>query len=100
MKRKRSRKKPDWRHVAFTRFMLVVALFIIWIGGISVRLVHLQVNQHAWLKERAQSVRQDIKQTRMLRGTVFDRNDRILAISSQVKTLYADPTEIDDVNSA
>jgi len=80
--------------------MLVVAVFVIWIGGISVRLVNLQVTQHAWLKERAVDLRQDVKQTRMLRGTIFDRNERALAMSVHVKTLYADPSEIADTDAA
>jgi cell division protein FtsI/penicillin-binding protein 2 len=96
MKRPKRTKKRDLRQVAFTRFMLVVAIFVIWIGGISVRLVNLQVTQHAWLKEKAQDIRQDVKQTRMLRGTIFDRNERALAMSLRVKTLYADPSEIAD----
>lgn len=80
--------------------MLVVAVFILWIGGISVRLVHLQVTQHEWLRERALDVRQDIKQTRALRGSIFDRNERALAMSVRVRTLYADTTEISDTNAA
>lgn len=88
------------KQVAFTRFMLVVAVFVLWIGGISIRLVHLQVTQHAWLKEQALDLRQDVKQTRVLRGTIFDRNERALAMSLRVKTLYADPSEITDVDAA
>ena len=80
--------------------MLVVAVFVIWIGGISVRLVNLQVTQHAWLKEKALDMRQDVKQTRMLRGTIFDRNERALAMSLRVKTLYADPSEIADPDAS
>lgn len=80
--------------------MFVVAFFVLWLGGISVRLVHLQVNQHGWLKERAIGVRQNVKQTRMLRGTIYDRNERALAMSLPVKTLYADPKEIEDVDAA
>ncbi|HEV7699324.1 MAG TPA: penicillin-binding protein 2 [Pyrinomonadaceae bacterium] len=94
--RKPKRAKRNSRQVAFTRFMLVVAVFVLWIGGISARLVHLQVTQHAWLKERAVDIRQDVKQTRALRGTIFDRNARTLAMSIPVKTLYADATEIVD----
>src|SRR4051794_15515993 len=100
MKRPKRTKKRDLRQVAFTRFMLVVAIFVIWIGGISVRLVNLQVTQHAWLKEKAQDIRQDVKQTKMLRGTIFDRNERALAMSLRVKTLYADPTEMPDTDAA
>ncbi len=98
---RRSKKtKKDLRQVAFTRFMFVVAFFVLWIGGISARLVNLQVTQHAWLKDKALDVRQDVKQTRMLRGTIYDRNDRALAMSLSVKTLYADPHEIEDTNAA
>ena len=32
----------------------------------------------------------------MLRGTILDRNERTLAMSLTVKTLYADPSEIKD----
>ena len=80
--------------------MLVVAVLVIWIGGITVRLVHLQITQHAWLKERAVGMRRDVKQTRMLRGTIYDRNDRALAMSQPVKTLYVDGTEIEDIEAA
>lgn len=84
--------------MAFVRFMLVVAVFVLWIFGISVRLVHLQVTQHAWLKEKALDNRQDVKRSRMLRGTIWDRNGRALAMSVRVKTLYANPSEITDVD--
>ena len=87
------------KQVAFTRFMLVVAFFVLWMGGISVRLVHLQVTQHAWLKEQALDNRQDVKKSRMLRGTIYDRNERALAMSLRVKTLYANPSEIADPES-
>lgn len=98
--KRQATKKRNMRQVAFTRFMLVVAFFVLWIGGISVRLVHLQVNQHSWLKEKALETRQSIKQTRMLRGTIMDRNERKLAMSLPVKTLFADPVEIEDTDAA
>ena len=99
MKRQIKPKTKNLKQVAFVRFMLIVAVFVLWIGGISVRLVHLQVTQHAWLKEQAVNNRQDVKHTRMLRGTIFDRNERALAMSLRVKTLYADPSEISDVET-
>lgn len=80
--------------------MLIVAFFVLWILGISVRLVHLQVTQHAWLKEQALSKRTDVRQIRQLRGTIYDRNGRALAMSVRAKTLYADPSEIEDVEGA
>jgi cell division protein FtsI (penicillin-binding protein 3) len=100
MRRVAKTKKKNLRQVAFTRFMFVVAIFVLWIGGIGARLVNLQVTQHAWLKERAIDIRQDKKETQMLRGTIFDRNERALAMSLRVKTLYADPTEMADTDAA
>ncbi len=78
--------------------MFVVAILVLWIGGISVRLFNLQVTQHAWLKEKAVDLRQDVKHDRMLRGTIYDRNERALAMSLPVKTLYANPSEITDID--
>ena len=98
--RKAQKKRVNAKQVAFTRFMLIVAVFVLWIGGITVRLVHLQVNQHEWLKERADGQRRDVKKTKMLRGSILDRNDRALAMSVNVETLYADATEIEDVKAA
>lgn len=101
-RRVRPKKKPtaNLRQTAFTRFMLIVAFLVLWMGGISVRLVHLQVNKHEWLKERAESQRLDIKKSKLPRGAILDRNGRTLAMSVRVKTLYADPMEIDDTRAA
>src|SRR5688500_18260970 len=97
--RAKKKKQVNLKQTAFTRFMLIIAVFVLWIGGISVRLVHLQVKQHDWLKEKAEGNRVDEKRSKMLRGTIYDRNGRALAISVRVKTLYADATEISDVKA-
>lgn len=94
--RKTSKKKNPMQ-TAFTRFMLIVAFFILWIGAISVRLVHLQVNQSEWLRDKAQDQRRDELKSKTLRGTIYDRTNRALAMSVKVKSLYADPKEIEDV---
>ena len=96
----KKKKKVNLKQTAFTRFMLIVAVFVLWIGGISARLVHLQVQQHEWLRERAERNRTDSKSTKQLRGTIYDRNGRALALSGNVKTLFADATEIPDVPAA
>ncbi|MEJ7847508.1 MAG: penicillin-binding protein 2 [Pyrinomonadaceae bacterium] len=98
--RAKKAKKRNLRQIVFTRFTLIVALLVLWMGGIGVRLVHLQVNQHEWLKQKALGQRQDFKRTKMPRGTIYDRNGRALAMSVNVKTLYADATKMDDINSA
>ncbi|MGD9587758.1 MAG: penicillin-binding transpeptidase domain-containing protein [Pyrinomonadaceae bacterium] len=99
-KRARRVKKNNPGQTAFTRFMLVVALLVVWMGGISARLVHLQVTKHEWLRERAAGQRFDVRQSKLPRGTIYDRNGRALAISVRVKTLFADPMEIEDIAGA
>jgi len=95
--RSNKKTKNNSMQTAFTRFMLIVAFFILWIGAIGVRLVHLQVNQYDWLRDRALSQRRDELKSRMLRGSIYDRSERALAMSVKVKSLYADPAEIEDV---
>lgn len=96
-KKKTKNKKRNATHSIFTRYMLIVAVFIFWIAAIGVRLVHLQVNQYEWLREQALDQRSYEHKSKMLRGTIFDRSERALAMSIKVKSLYADPSEITDI---
>ncbi len=80
--------------------MLVVIFFGLWIGGIGVRLVYLQINQHDALLSRALDQRRETVKEKQLRGTIYDRSNRALAMSIRVKSLYADPAEITDIDSA
>jgi cell division protein FtsI/penicillin-binding protein 2 len=98
---KRSHKKNhNPAQTIFSRFLFIVAFFVIWIGIIGVRLVHLQVNQSDWLRERALNQRRDESKSKMLRGSILDRSERALALSVKVKSLYANPAEIDDLQLA
>jgi cell division protein FtsI/penicillin-binding protein 2 len=79
--------------------MLIVAFFVLWIGGIGARLVHLQINKHEYLREKALNQRRDTTKEKQLRGTIYDRSERALAMSLKVKSLYADPKEIEDADA-
>lgn len=95
---KRSHKKNhNPAQIIFSRFLFIVAFFVIWIGIIGVRLVHLQVNQSDWLRARALNQRRDESKSKTLRGSILDRSDRALALSVNVKSLSANPAEIDDL---
>jgi cell division protein FtsI/penicillin-binding protein 2 len=98
-KRPTVKQKRNPMQTAFSRFLFIVAIFAVWIGVIGVRLVHLQVTQHEWLKEKAQDLRRVEKKSKSLRGTIFDRSERALAMSVRAKSLYADPREIEDVEA-
>jgi cell division protein FtsI/penicillin-binding protein 2 len=90
-------KKKNSAQTAFSRFLFIVAIFTIWIFGIGVRLVHLQVNQSDELRKKAVKQRSNTFHDRVLRGSILDRSERALAISLKVKSLFADPTKIADI---
>lgn len=98
---KRTKKKhaKSPMRTAFLRYMFIVAFLILWIGVIGARLVHLQITQHGWLRDRAESMRKYEHNTKLLRGTIFDRNGRALAMSVRANSLFADPKMIEDVDS-
>lgn len=97
MAQRTANKKKNPVQTIFSRFLLIVAIFVIWIGVIGVRLVHLQVSQHTWLRDKALDQRRDEKKSKLLRGSILDASGRVLALSVKAKSLYADPAEIDDV---
>jgi cell division protein FtsI (penicillin-binding protein 3) len=97
MAKRKPIKKKDSNSIIFNRFMFIVALFAVWIGLIGVRLVHLQISENQWLRDKALNQRRDESRSKMLRGSIYDRSNRALAISVKVKSLYANPQDIEDV---
>jgi cell division protein FtsI/penicillin-binding protein 2 len=91
--------KKEATQIIFTRYLFIVTIFVLWIGIIVVRLVHIQVTQHEWLKEKAQNLRRVEKKSKISRGTIFDSTGRALAMSIRAKSLYADLREIEDVEA-
>jgi cell division protein FtsI (penicillin-binding protein 3) len=94
---KKGTQKQNSGQTTFSRFMLVVAFFVFWIGGIGVRLAYLQVNEHRKWLTKALDQRRDEIETKTLRGTIYDRSLRKLAHSITVKSLYADPRHVDNI---
>lgn len=99
MPKYKTAKKQNPAQAIFPRYMFIVALFVIWIGVIGVRLVQLQVNQADSFRNLALNQRRIKVESKTLRGFIFDRNGRVLAGSKKVKSLFADPRYIDDVDS-
>ncbi|WP_300624240.1 penicillin-binding transpeptidase domain-containing protein [uncultured Megasphaera sp.] len=69
----------------------VLVLFV-FCAFISMRLVYLQVVQRGELTKMADSQAETDRKLQSPRGTIFDRNGKVLAISEMAKSLYADPT--------
>src|SRR5208337_273894 len=96
--------RPSWNHntaprvksLKRVRFWLICLFFLIWAILIAVRLFWLQVVNHGEFLERAQRQQQSIFDVAPQRGMLYDRNLRELAITVQVDSIFAVPTEIAD----
>lgn len=83
------------------RRALVVAVFLcLWMLLVGARLAYLQTSQHDWLSRRARLQQLDEEPLQAPRGLILDRQGRELARSIDVDSFYADPREVEDVESA
>ena len=83
-----------------TRFWLICLFFAFWVCAIAARLFWLQIIRHQDYVERAQKQQQRTFEVAPRRGVLYDRNLRELAMTVQVDSIYADPSEIDDKKAA
>jgi len=83
-----------------TRFWLICLFFLLWTAAILGRLFWLQVARHQEFVERAQKQQQRTFEVAPRRGVLYDRNLRELAMTVQVDSIYAVPTEMDDTDAA
>jgi cell division protein FtsI (penicillin-binding protein 3) len=74
----------------------MVVIFALWAAGVQARLVWLQVNQHERLSKKAEDQVGRRQPLHPLRGTIYDRDGRVLATSADADTVYAVPSQVDD----
>jgi len=91
---------PRAMPMKLARFWLVCLFFLAWAFAISARLFWLQVVRHSEFVERAQKQQERTFEVAPRRGILYDRNMRELAMTVQVDSVYADPSEIDDKAAA
>ena len=82
------------------RFWLVCLFFLVWAILICFRLFWLQVVRHSEFVERAQKQQQRTFEVAPRRGVLYDRNLRELAMTVQVDSIFAVPSEMDDKQAA
>jgi cell division protein FtsI (penicillin-binding protein 3) len=82
------------------RFWVVCGFFLFWTVAIASRLFWLQVIHHGDYLERADKQQQRTLEVAPRRGILYDRNMHELAMTVQVESIYADPSEIGDQKDA
>ncbi len=91
---------PRATPMKLARFWLICLFFLFWAGVIAARLFWLQIVRHSEYVERAQRQQQRTFEVAPHRGVLYDRNLRELAMTVQVDSIYAVPTEMDDKDAA
>lgn len=81
------------------RFWLVCLFFLVWFCAIGLRLFVLQIVHHTEYVDRAQKQQQRTFEVAPRRGILYDRNLRELAMTVQVDSIYAVPSEIQNKKS-
>lgn len=79
------------------RIYLLAAFLCLWLFAICFRLVYLQIFRYGDFEQRAQHQQQRSFDLSPKRGIIFDRAGRELAMSIQVDSVFAVPTEIPDL---
>ncbi|HTX75364.1 MAG TPA: penicillin-binding protein [Terracidiphilus sp.] len=78
------------------RFWLICFCFLVWTCAIAGRLFWLQILRHQEYVDRAEKQQQRTFEVAPRRGILYDRNLHELAMTVQVESIYAVPTEIDN----
>ena len=91
---------PRATPMKLARFWLVCGFFLFWAFAIATRLFWLQIIRHSDYVERAEKQQQRTFEVAPRRGVLYDRSMHELAMTVQVDSIYAVPSEIDDQKAA
>lgn len=78
------------------RLLIVFGLALVWMLAVVARLSYLQLFRYREYLERANRQQERIIEVSPMRGPIYDRNGRELAMSIPVDSCFADPAEITD----
>src|SRR5215467_12059941 len=78
------------------RLLIVAGCLVLWMAAVFVRLGTLQFIEHSYYLGRAHRQQQRTVEITPKRGAIFDRNMHPLAMSTEVESAYAIPTELGD----
>ncbi len=82
------------RNTTSFRLYLLAGLFVLWCCGICARLIYLQIFRYGTFEQRAQRQRQRSEEVSPRRGIIYDRFGNELAMSINVDSIFAVPTEM------
>src|SRR5271169_7036460 len=81
------------------RWLIVWVLAAFWMAVVLARLGYLQLFRYSDYLAKAQHQQQRIFEISPMRGTIYDRKGRELAVSLPMDSVFGDPAEITDVDT-
>jgi cell division protein FtsI (penicillin-binding protein 3) len=82
------------------RLLIIAGVAFLWMGAVFGRLTYLQLYRHSEYLSRALRQQQRTFEITPERGAIYDRNGKPLAMSIQVDSAFAVPSEIADESLA
>src|SRR5579863_7313187 len=79
------------------RWLIIWVAAVVWIVVVLGRLSYLQLFRYSEYLAKAQHQQQRIFEISPMRGTIYDRKGRELAVSLPMDSVFADPADISDV---
>lgn len=79
--------------------MIIFVLFVVLFAAVGIRLFWLQIVSGSDLSAAAEARRTNVVTLTAKRGTIYDRNGNVLAMSVDCKTIYCNPKEVKDVSA-
>ncbi|MDP6655407.1 MAG: penicillin-binding protein 2 [SAR324 cluster bacterium] len=94
-------RSPRFQLYSFkTRLLTVLVAFILCFLAVLGRVFYLQILKADYYTDKAKSQHERIVTLEPRRGRILDKNGRILAVSIQLKSLFAKPGQIDSPTRA
>ena len=94
-------RSPRFQLYSFkTRHLTVLVAFILCFLAVLGRVFYLQILKEDYYTDKAKSQHERIVTLEPRRGRILDKNGRILAVSIQLKSLFAKPGQIDSPTRA
>src|SRR5271170_8519785 len=78
------------------RWLVVWVLAVVWMAVVLARLSYLQLFCYTEYLAKAQHQQQRVFEISPMRGTIYDRKGRELAVSLPMDSVFADPAEVSD----
>ena len=75
------------------RRIFLLSLFVIGLGSLFVRSVYLQLFEHEFLEEEGKARHLRVVEIPAHRGMILDRNGELLAVSTPIYSVWANPLE-------